>query len=97
MANPWIFTEVAAALSGEAYKPPTLEERWRLVRRHCSEEVAERGVEQTAMQGMRARLMAYTRGMPAARPLRANLSSVSSLMELDGIIERHLAEVMLSH
>ena len=45
------------------------------------------------MQGMRSRLMAYTRGMPAARPLRASLSMVASLMELDGIIERHLQEI----
>jgi len=97
MANPWIFTEVAAALSGKAYMPPTLEDRWKLVRRHCSEEVAERGVEKTAMQGMRARLMAYTRGMPSARPLRASLSSVSSLTELDGIIGSHLAGMMPSH
>jgi hypothetical protein len=38
--------------------------------------------------------MAYTRGMPAARPLRASLSMVTSLMELDGIIAGHLQEVL---
>jgi len=52
-----------------------------------------KGNERFAMQGMRSRLMAYTRGMPAARPLRASLSMVASLMELDGIIERHLQEI----
>jgi tRNA-dihydrouridine synthase len=67
--------------------------RWELVRRHCSSEVASKGNERFAMQGMRSRLMAYTRGMPAARPLRASLSSVGSLMELDDIIERHLLEI----
>jgi hypothetical protein len=35
--------------------------------------------------------MATTRGMPAARPLRAHLSAVASLVELDDLIERHLA------
>lgn len=90
MTNPWIFTEISAALSGAPYEPPTLPERWELVRRHCTEEVASRGEERTAMQGMRARLMAYTRGMKEARPLRGRLSGVSSLMELDGVIADHI-------
>lgn len=89
MANPWIFTEVKHAFGGKAYRPPTLGERWDLVRRHCREEVARRG-EIHGMHGMRGRLMAYTRGMPAARPLRAELSKVETLMQLDGIIESHL-------
>jgi nifR3 family TIM-barrel protein len=95
MANPWIFTEVASALAGEPFIPPSMEERWNLVRRHCVEEVAARGDERLAMQGMRARLMAYTRGMSGARPLRAHLSAVSSLVELDEVIALHLEEVPL--
>ena len=91
MANPWIFTEVSAALAGRPYTPPTLEDRWALVRRHCAEEVGLRGDERIGVQGMRGRLMAYTRGMHDARPLRASLSTVASLMELEGIIEGHLA------
>jgi hypothetical protein len=45
------------------------------------------------MQAMRSRLMAYTRGMHSARPLRSALSSVASLTELDVIIERHLQDI----
>ena len=93
MSNPWIFTEVKAALEETPYTPPSFEIRWKLVHLHCSREVALKGNERFAMQGMRSRLMAYTRGMPAARPLRASLSMVASLMELDGIIERHLQEI----
>lgn len=91
MANPWIFTEVAAALAGEEYIPPDLGDRWRLVRRHCSEEVVSRGDERIAMQGMRSRLMAYTRGMPGARPLRGHLAAVASLAELDDLVASYLA------
>jgi nifR3 family TIM-barrel protein len=91
MTNPWIFSEITAVLSGVPYEPPTLIERWNLVRRHCSEEIAARGNERVAMQGMRARLMAYTRGMKAARPLRSRLSAVSSLTELEVVIADHLA------
>ena len=92
MASPWIFTEVGMALAGKPYDPPTLEDRWSLVRRHCREEVAERGDERIAMQCMRARLMAYTRGMPAGRPLRGHLSTIASLAALDDLIAVHLAE-----
>jgi tRNA-dihydrouridine synthase B len=93
MTNPWIFTEILAAFEGNEYHAPTLEERWSLVRRHCAEEVVTRGNERVGMQGMRSRLMAYTRGMPGARPLRSILSGISSLMELDGVIEHHLAGI----
>ena len=92
MVSPWIFTEVAKALVGEPYDPPTLEDRWNLVRRHCVEEVTQRGDERIAMQCMRARLMAYTRGMTAARPLRGHLSTIGSMAELDDLIATHLAE-----
>jgi nifR3 family TIM-barrel protein len=93
MTNPWIFTEIRAAFENREYHPPSLRDRWSLVRRHCAEEVASRGSERIGMQGMRSRLMAYTRGMPGARPLRSTLSGISSLMELDGVIEQHLAGV----
>jgi nifR3 family TIM-barrel protein len=92
MANPWIFTEIKAALRGESFSPPSIEDRWNLVRRHCSEEIASRGNERIAMQGMRSRLMAYTHGMPGARPLRGQLSTVASLAELDDLIAAHLKE-----
>jgi nifR3 family TIM-barrel protein len=91
MASPWVFSEVKAALRGEPFLSPTLEERWELARRHCAEEVAWRGSERFAMQAMRSRLMAYTRGMPAARPLRSSLSRVTSLVELEDIIAAHLS------
>lgn len=93
MTNPWVFSEIRAAIEGKTYSPPNLEERWELVRRHCRQEVTLKGNERFAMQGMRSRLMAYTRGMHSARPLRGKLSSVTSLMELDGIIESHLREI----
>ena len=93
MNNPWIFTEIKALLQGTSFSPPSLENKWDLVRRHCREEVLARGDERFAMQAMRSRLMAYTRGMHSARPLRSALSSVASLTELDVIIERHLHDI----
>ena len=95
MANPWIFTEVKCALAGRPYDPPTLEERWQLVLRHCREEVALRG-EKHGISGMRGRLMAYTRGMPGSRPLRSELSAVCTLAGLEEIIDGHLGAVAAS-
>ena len=89
MSNPWIFSEIKDAFAGLPFTPPSLRERWDLVLRHCREEVAQRG-ETHGMHGMRGRLMAYTRGMQGARPLRGELSSVSTLMQLEEIIARHL-------
>lgn len=89
MANPWIFTEVKHAFTNTPYTPPTLQNRWELLLRHCREEVASRG-ELHGMRGMRGRLMAYTRGMPGARPLRSQLSKVTTLTELEGIAGEHL-------
>jgi tRNA-dihydrouridine synthase len=89
MANPWIFTEVKHAFEGKPFVAPTLMERWALVLRHCREEVGVRG-ETHGMHGMRGRLMAYTRGMPGARPLRASLSKVATLTQLEEIIGGHL-------
>jgi len=93
MNNPWIFTEIKAALTGTPFTPPPLEDRWDLVLRHCREEIVRRREERTAMHGMRGRLMAYTRGMPAAKPLRASLSAVESLVGLEEIIGSHLAGI----
>ena len=40
---------------------------------------------------MRARLMAYSRGMPEAKALRNSFQHISSLAELDGIAARSIA------
>jgi len=91
MADPWIFSEIRAAMTGKTHEAPSLSERWELIRRHCAEEIAWRGSEPHAMQAMRSRLMAYTRGMHSARSLRGELSRVATLAELEGIITSHLS------
>jgi len=91
MANPWIFSELRAVLAGhEAPPPPTFAERWQLVREHCAGEIVWRRDEKIAMKAMRARLMAYTKGLPAGARLREQLSQVESLAQLDDIAAAHL-------
>lgn len=93
MSAPWIFRTIKHSLeSGEMLEDPPLDEQWRLIRRHCEEMTRRRGSETAAMHSMRSRLMAYSRGMPAAKHLRQSFQLISSLRELDGIAATHLAE-----
>jgi nifR3 family TIM-barrel protein len=91
MASPWIFSEIRAALeTGRVLPAPSLEERWQLICDHCSEEILWRRDEQMAMRAMRARLMAYTRGMPGGPRLRDRLAHIESLAELEDLVAAHL-------
>ncbi len=100
MCAPWIFREVAQYLAtGRIPAEPTLEEQWAHIRRHCRLAVERRGEERHMMAAMRARLMAYSRGMPDAKSLRNQFGQVSSLADLDRIASqslenRHREEVL---
>lgn len=92
MQHPWVFREIKHYLrTGELLAPPSLEEIWGHIRRHCAEEVRRQGSELHAMQSMRTQLMAYSRGMPEAKRLRERFAHVASLAQLDGIAEENLA------
>lgn len=94
MAAPWIFREIKHYLAtGELLPPPALEAQWDFIKRHCRLAVARaaRGGETVTMHSMRARLMAYSRGMPGARDLRNRFAHVSTLAELDAIASASLA------
>ena len=100
MSAPWIFAEIKHFLAtGEVLPPPPLEAQWAHIRRHCALHVARRGDEAAAMHSMRSRLMAYSRGMPDAKALRARFSHVGTLSELDDIAAENLtrtAEIALA-
>ena len=66
------FSEIRAALNASrVLPPPSLEDRWRLICAHCSQEIVWRRDEQMAMKAMRSRLMAYTRGCPGPTASRS--------------------------
>ena len=71
--------------------PVPLPEQWAFIERHCRLAVEHSGEEPHTMAAMRARLMAYSRGMPAAKQLREKFSGVCSLAGLREIAEEHLA------
>ncbi|HET9800546.1 MAG TPA: tRNA dihydrouridine synthase DusB [Chthoniobacterales bacterium] len=93
MSTPWIFRETKAYLSnGVILDPPTLEERWKVIRRHCELVVRDWGVEQPAIRSMRARLMAYSKAMPEAKRLREKFSQVSTLAEVEVIARENISQ-----
>jgi nifR3 family TIM-barrel protein len=91
MSAPWIFREIKQYLAtGEIPAPPALEAQWALILRHCRWKVEVEGSELHAMQAMRTRLMAYSRGMPEAKQLRARFAHVASIAEMEDIAAGNL-------
>lgn len=94
MSNPWIFRGIKHYLAtGEVLPDPSLTEQWDFIKRHCrmSVERATRGDETVMMSSLRARLMAYSRGMPEAKALRNSFQHITSLAQLDEIAAQSIA------
>ena len=85
LGNPWIFRECEAALRGEAFEQPPLEERLRTVRAQVALAATQKG-ERVACREARAHLAHYLRGIRSAARLRDLSSRVSTLAELDELI-----------
>jgi tRNA-dihydrouridine synthase len=91
MNHPWIFREIRAALSGETSECVTLADKWAFIEHHCAKEIDWwKGQEAQAMKSMRARLMAYTRGLPSGARLRERLQRVETLTGLREIASDHI-------
>jgi tRNA-dihydrouridine synthase B len=92
MSAPWIFRETKTYFaSGKIIDPPTFDERWRLILRHCELIVSEWGAEEPAIRSMRARLMAYSKSMPEAKRLREKFSQVSTLAQVQAIADENIS------
>ncbi len=95
MQNPWIFREAKHYLStGEILPPIAIEERWRLIIRHCNlatQSDRYGGEEKHTIMAMRSRLMAYCKGFSGAKALRQKLCAVISVTELEDIAAAHLS------
>ena len=89
MSHPWIFSEIRRAIEGKPAQPPLPpDRRWEFILGHCRKEIEWwEGKELLALKAMRARLMAYTRGMPGGPRLREKLQRVESFDEVRRIAE----------
>ena len=80
--NPWIFGEIAAALEGRPYTPPTRAERMAVALEHAERLVEEKG-EKIGIAEARKHLAWYTHGLRGSAAVRGKLMRVESL---DGIL-----------
>lgn len=89
MSAPWIFAQAKRYLrDGLIPPPPTIQERIALMLRHTrmALESGHYGEELPTMRAMRARLLAYAKGIPGAKPLRPALARVASYQELQALL-----------
>ncbi|MDF1862827.1 MAG: tRNA dihydrouridine synthase DusB [Verrucomicrobiales bacterium] len=96
MQYPWVFRDAKHYLAtGEHPTPVSIEERWELIFRHARMliEWGKFSAEKFAMQSLRSRLMAYSKGLPAGKTLRTRFSTVNSISELEDIAAEHLAHL----
>lgn len=91
MNEPWIFQRTKTALAtGTPPPPPGAAVRRSFMREHARQAIASGhyGSELLTMRAMRSRLLAYSKNLPGAKPLRPRLARVESLAELDDILAR---------
>ncbi len=89
MNAPWLFRRAKVALSTGTPPPePSAAERLAFMLRHTRMAIESQhyGNELVTMRAMRARLLAYAKGIPGTRPLRPQLSRVASYAELEDIL-----------
>ena len=85
--NPWIFSEVRAALEGEDYTPPTPTDRLAVAREHAEELVAQKG-ERVGIAESRKHMAWYLHGIRGAASARNEVMQAETLAEMDLIFEK---------
>lgn len=82
--NPWIFSEVKAAIEGKAWSPPNVHDRLAMARRHA--ELLERREGRNIVR-MRKHAIWYVSGLPGASRARAMFNSCTSLEDFERVFD----------
>lgn len=90
MGNPWIFSEIRAALAGETYVYPATAERFEVALAQVREMIREKG-ERVGMAEAKKHLAWYCRGIEGAAAARSELMQAEDYATLARIMRR-LAE-----
>lgn len=86
MGNPWIFSEIAAALEHRPYTPPTADERLSLIKEHIAVHIAEKG--ERALPELRKHLSWYIHGLHGSAAARAEINKATTGQELYSLLAR---------
>lgn len=89
--NPWIFTEIAAALRGERWTPPTPQARVKMAMKHYQLEIELFG-EKLALLEMRKHIAWYVHGMHGASRFRETINTMGDVPSVLRALEDFMAE-----
>ncbi len=84
IGNPFIFAEIASALTNTPYVPPTVKERLDTARNHLLMAIADKG-ETLAIKECRKMLSEYMKGVRGATLFRDKIYRMNSLADADAI------------
>ena len=84
IGNPFIFAQIAAALEGRAYTPPTLREKMVVALWQLRLAASEKG-EYTAVVESRKQFAAYTSGVRGASALRGRMNAITTIAEAEAL------------
>ena len=79
--NPWLFTQLRAALAGELIPAVTVEERLQQIIQHATALAGFKG-EKVAIREMRSHASAYIKGLPRASEYRERFHKLETLREM---------------
>lgn len=91
--NPWIFEEIACAVSGETFTPPEIPARLQEMLRHIRM-ILDRSEkkESLAMREARKHALWYLRGYPGAAAFRARSATLNSYAEAEQLVQDYLQQ-----
>jgi nifR3 family TIM-barrel protein len=92
--DPWIFARARAALDGEPMPPePDVDERFAVCLEHARNAIQFERDARRAIVDFRKHLGWYTKGLPDGRRLRTELFQVTSLEQIEEMLERYREEL----
>lgn len=93
LGNPWLVRETVAALTGVPVPPPpTVAERFALIRRHLAAQIAFCG-EERGVKEMRKHLAWYLKGFPGAARARQRINEATDQAELWALLDAYEEEL----
>ena len=95
LGNPWLFAEIASALDGTEYVPPTPAQKIEAALEHTRSVIAEKGPG--AVSEAKGQLAWYAKGIRGAASARDRIHTASSFKEMESImkeLEKQAEEIL---
>lgn len=91
VGNPFIFGQIRAALSGDRYTPPSLDERAEVALWQLRLAIEDKG-ERVAVPEARKQIASYLHSFKGVAKIRAKINTALTYAEIDGIFREALKE-----